>query len=110
MQDGNRLVDRAPAAAVLVERLVGFALELIEVTAAAQRAFLDDDDVQAGGAQQFGSDARAGTAANDCDVADQVLVQLAMRAAKDVPTSGQAVGDRIGALSHSGIRRANGPG
>ena len=60
LQNGDALVGGFAAGAFLVERGVGLGLALVEVAAALERPFFDEDDLQARAGQQFGGDPRPG--------------------------------------------------
>jgi hypothetical protein len=105
LQDVDGLVGGLARGGLLVELRVGLALALLEVAAAAQRAFLDDQHRQAGLRQQFGRDAAAGAAADDGHVDRGLRGQRRALGAEHLPL-GQALAHRVGQLAHS----ARGPG
>ena len=95
LQDVDRLVGRLAAGRLLVQRRVGLGFELSKVAARLQRAFFDDDELQACRTEQLGGDTRAGAAADDGDVAFNRRRQCAMGAAEHAPAARHAVGDRV---------------
>jgi hypothetical protein len=113
LEDGDGLVGRLAAVAVLVELGVGVGLELAEVAAGAERPFFDDDDRQLRLGEQLGGDAGTGAAADDGHVAADLGRRGAVRAAKHLPAPGEAGTDGIGnGVGHRGwlIKRAHSSG
>jgi hypothetical protein len=70
----DRLVGGVSAGGLLVEHRVGFGLEHPEVAARPERAFLDDDDLEAGSREKFGRHAATRATADDHHVGLERLV------------------------------------
>jgi hypothetical protein len=97
---GDALVFGLASGIFLVQAGVGFGLELLEIGAALEWSFFDDDDVQAGLGQQLRRDAGPGSGPDDRNVTAEALRQGAMLAAKDFPSPLQALKNGVGDVAH----------
>ncbi|MNP02989.1 hypothetical protein D3C76_948560 [compost metagenome] len=96
LEDGDRAILAHAAYALLVEAGVGLVFEQFEVAAGLERAFLDQQHLVTGGAEDFGRGPAAGTAADDRHIRfeGQVLGQLG--AVVGFPATGHAFAERVG--------------
>ena len=95
LQDGDALVLGLAAGGLLVQRGIGFGLALLEVFAALELAFFDDDDLEAGLGHQFRGDARTRARADDGHVTGDAGGQGAVCTTQYFPTTGEALLDGV---------------
>ncbi len=111
LQDRDGAVLAGAADCFLIERAVGPGFLHVEVAAGAQWAFLDQQHLETGGAEDFRAGGAARAAADDGDIGFQRQVLLQARAVMGGPATGEAFGEEIG-NGHGALlgQMAGGPG
>jgi hypothetical protein len=108
LQNGDGAVLAGPSDRLLVERGVGGGFLHVEVLAAAQRAFFDQQHLVTGRAEELGAGGTTGPAANDGDVGVERDVLLELRTVMGFPAAGDTFGKGVGDRHFGSSGRASG--
>jgi len=95
LEDGDGAVLASAADAFLVERGVGARFLHVEVAAAVQRTFLDQQHLEACRAEDFRAGGASCTAADDGDIGFQRDIPVEPRAVVGFPAACEAFGEGI---------------
>ena len=95
LHDGDGAVLAHPSHAFLIQRAVGLGFLHLEVGTGLERAFLDQQDLEAGRAEDLRGGAATGAGADDGDIGFQGQVLVQARAVVSLPATGQAFFEQI---------------
>ncbi|MCY1405660.1 hypothetical protein D9M71_209050 [compost metagenome] len=96
LKDGDGAILAHAAQAFLIQAGIGFVFQQVEIAAGLQRAFFDQQHLEAGGAEYLRAGGAAGTAADHGNVGFPRKVVLQARGIVGDPAAFEALAKRVG--------------